>query len=537
MASAGTIKGTALVPGISRNGRLYTKTAIAKAVARAQARIEDGSNPITMLTHHGAEDDSTRIVGRLTSITLADDGSAKFEAKLADTDHARDIATLTDPEDPYLTGVSIRGWWAEDPTVEVAPDGTPCETADDLELDGLDLTKSPGVIGARIGESAPVAIGARGIAESIDEVLVEASKTPYGAGISYADPGYQSDKVKRYPLDTKAHAKAAWSYINQKDNAALYTANQLKRIRGRIKAALKKFGVDVSGESSTTGTAPVLEFTETPTVGEVTECWGDYGNQVGTAGFSLSLYNGPLTISVSAYSGIEAEKLAVIGAAAMAAAVNAVGVLDPDTDGDVDGPMDDEDLEPSRKPDDNNMETGPSGAATEIKETAPVTAPVTETEAPAVVPAVVEPAAVEPTEGAAEVEDEKDEAAETAAVESAEDRIVARILEAIKPAVAPVVEAAPVAAAVEAAPAAEVVTETVEQITARVRAEEAVKARDRLLEQIHAGNIRLSRKGLVATPAEESAPPKPLHEMSPEEFRAYRQSAGLVEWAIPNAAI
>jgi HK97 family phage prohead protease len=82
-----------------------------------------------------------------------------------------------------------------------------------------------------------------------------ASKQPYG-DVPYADPGYQSDGKKRYPIDTEAHAKAAWSYINQGDNASAYTANQLASIKSRIKAALKKFGVEVSDEQKSAAVIP-----------------------------------------------------------------------------------------------------------------------------------------------------------------------------------------------------------------------------------------------------------------------------------------
>lgn len=69
---------------------------------------------------------------------------------------------------------------------------------------------------------------------------------PYG-NVTYADPGYQDGK-KRYPLDSKKHAQAAWAYINVAANASAYTAEQLASVKGRIKAALKKFGVDVSDD-------------------------------------------------------------------------------------------------------------------------------------------------------------------------------------------------------------------------------------------------------------------------------------------------
>jgi hypothetical protein len=46
------------------------------------------------------------------------------------------------------------------------------------------------------------------------------AKKPYG-DVTYADPGYQKDGKKRYPLDTEAHCRAAWSYINMPKNASV----------------------------------------------------------------------------------------------------------------------------------------------------------------------------------------------------------------------------------------------------------------------------------------------------------------------------
>lgn len=75
----------------------------------------------------------------------------------------------------------------------------------------------------------------------------DASK-PYG-DVTYADPGYQTDGKKRYPIDTAAHAKAAWSYINKASNAGAYSATQLAAIKGRIKGACKKFGIEVNDQN------------------------------------------------------------------------------------------------------------------------------------------------------------------------------------------------------------------------------------------------------------------------------------------------
>ena len=79
-----------------------------------------------------------------------------------------------------------------------------------------------------------------------------ADSQPYG-DVAYADPGYQKDGKKRYPIDTAEHVRAAWSYINQGDNAGQYSSEQLANIKGRIRAAAKKFGIDIADGSSNSG--------------------------------------------------------------------------------------------------------------------------------------------------------------------------------------------------------------------------------------------------------------------------------------------
>lgn len=78
-----------------------------------------------------------------------------------------------------------------------------------------------------------------GVQLSMDQFA--AVDKPYG-DVKYADPGYRDGKA-RYPLDTEEHCRAAWSYINQADNAKFYNATQLKAIKDRIMAAGKKYGI------------------------------------------------------------------------------------------------------------------------------------------------------------------------------------------------------------------------------------------------------------------------------------------------------
>lgn len=86
-----------------------------------------------------------------------------------------------------------------------------------------------------------------------------------GDKVSYADPGYQDDGKKRYPLHTPDHVKAAWSYVNQPRNAKRYTPEQLKTIKSRIKAAAKKFGIVLG-----TDTKEVKKSSESEDAGSVT---------------------------------------------------------------------------------------------------------------------------------------------------------------------------------------------------------------------------------------------------------------------------
>ncbi len=67
-------------------------------------------------------------------------------------------------------------------------------------------------------------------------VDLEKNEGPYGP-VEYADPGYQPDGKKRYPIDTERHIRAAWSYINRPRNAKKYTAEQRDKIKAKIIAA------------------------------------------------------------------------------------------------------------------------------------------------------------------------------------------------------------------------------------------------------------------------------------------------------------
>lgn len=521
MGILGTISGVAIEPGISRNGRRYTAENIGRAVVRAQARIEAGDQPLTMLSHHAADDDSTQIVGRVTAIEQDESGAARYIAAIANTGPGRTIAALVDDKDgpPFLRGVSIRGAWVGKVRREAGPGGTTVETADDLELDGLDFTRKPGVLGARVDTYTPAGSGPAEstpdgrvlITESVQEALVHTvSETAAGpvavesAG-PYADPGYQADKEKRYPLDTKARAKRAWARVHESEVARGYTAAQLKRIRQRVAKALRGHGVEVATQEGWL-IDPIGHLSE-----EVAECLG-YSDDPGHGGsMSISLTNGPTTVTVTSYC-VDPHDLDAVGRAAMAGACQAIAAIDPDMDADID--VAGADAEGT------DADMGGAAATESVLET-----PAPETPAADTTTLEEETAMAESTTPAAEAAT----APAAGGVTLTDDQFKA-LLAAVAPQPA-AVESAPAEPVAEAAPAAPPVTESDDERIQRLVAEGIKAALPKAVQEHVEATGGPSRKGFV-TPVSETAtvsagnglpdgwPAKPFHEYSDEEWKA-----------------
>jgi hypothetical protein len=64
----------------------------------------------------------------------------------------------------------------------------------------------------------------------------------------YGQTEFADPVNKKYPIDTEEHIRAAWTYINHKDNAAKYKPDEVTLIKDRIKRAAKKHGVEISEE-------------------------------------------------------------------------------------------------------------------------------------------------------------------------------------------------------------------------------------------------------------------------------------------------
>ena len=80
-------------------------------------------------------------------------------------------------------------------------------------------------------------------AKKIDErndVNPESGEKKYG-DVEFADP-----TNNKYPIDSAEHVRAAWNYINHKDNDAKYDNDEVKLIKDRIKKAAKKYDVTIN---------------------------------------------------------------------------------------------------------------------------------------------------------------------------------------------------------------------------------------------------------------------------------------------------
>jgi uncharacterized Zn finger protein (UPF0148 family) len=459
------------------------------------------------------------------------------------------MATLVNPDNPFIRGLSIRGAWMAQPETVEADDGKDATTASDLDVFGIDWTGRPGVEGAQIthAEIFESIDATNPILESVEaevifneeelddgSAIAEAdAKKPYG-DVTYADNGYQKDGKKRYPIDTAAHVKAAWAYINVTKNASAYSSGQVARIKTKIKTAAKKFNINVT---------------------EDFDALADDIKDLLEAYASMSIDNGGGSISASGYTD-DAGKLAPMARRIATAAIIGLNALDPDADGDIDLTMPDGSTDSSSSQeavvvDDNNMESAtcsecgvdmPQGAL--FCPTCGQAVPNAESETPAVPETKEALVATEtdtpvaeatPVEATPVVTAPVAEATPAPAVAAAPAQIVLtqEQFDALLARSAPVAEAAPVAAPVaEAAPVVEDAPATFTQADIdKIKEDAKVEADLAALEAARAAGI-IPRTGLVAgqtagqfnqpvAELSEAKTAKELSEMDDDELKAY----------------
>ncbi len=71
---------------------------------------------------------------------------------------------------------------------------------------------------------------------------------PHEGEREYGDVPFADPTNKKYPIDTEEHVRAAWAYINKAGNAEKYSKQDAEEIRGRIKRAAPRFGVEIDDD-------------------------------------------------------------------------------------------------------------------------------------------------------------------------------------------------------------------------------------------------------------------------------------------------
>jgi len=174
--------------------------------------------------------------------TVQTDSEMSWDADPVDTSYARDAVANVKAKNYGGCSVGFRAikedWLDDDGNPSDAFTGTQ-RIIREAELPEFSVVTFPAYDDTEVS--------ARDMVSAAREA--RANKEPYG-DVEYADPGYQKDGKKRYPVDSEAHVKAAWSYINQADNAGEYTAEQLAHIKSAIKSAGKKYGIQFNDEDS-----------------------------------------------------------------------------------------------------------------------------------------------------------------------------------------------------------------------------------------------------------------------------------------------
>jgi HK97 family phage prohead protease len=215
----GEISGLASVYGnVDLQDDVMERGALDRSIANHQGKA---AAKIPLLDWHG--DSLGRLIGSAQQLRSVPQG-VWFKAGFSATPEAQRARQLA--QEGHLSGVSIGYLPVRQSFKDIG--GRSVRVLHEVKLLEISLTPVP---------ANPLA--------QVASVKAADSKKPYG-DVTYADPGYQSDKQKRYPLDTEEHIRAAWSYINQAGNAAKYSPENLAKVKAKISAAMKRIGADVA---------------------------------------------------------------------------------------------------------------------------------------------------------------------------------------------------------------------------------------------------------------------------------------------------
>ena len=109
--------------------------------------------------------------------------------------------------------------------------------------------------------AGPGGMPLKGGDEKAEKVAQREDTNPKEGKKKYGNVAFADDKNKKYPIDTEAHIRAAWNYINKEKNATNYSPEDVKKIKAKIIAAWKKV-IDKDGPPSAGTTKEKADMTD-----------------------------------------------------------------------------------------------------------------------------------------------------------------------------------------------------------------------------------------------------------------------------------
>lgn len=223
------------------------RQAVVEEYRRTMVELESGAKTEAVVIPGGGGGQG----GYATSTNQSFNKPSEIHFHVADVDKAVEAWTKTQRE--HAKGFELR----DGPT-------DPPETALDSDTDGDDDTKDVDAeVDTYVDEDGVEHSYTNGVCMTHSPTMPDGrasdDKKPYG-DVAYADP-----KNGKYPINSKAHVKAAWSYINMPKNQKGYTPEELSAIKSKIKAAAKKFGIDISDSESKSADVSAVENRDTLT--------------------------------------------------------------------------------------------------------------------------------------------------------------------------------------------------------------------------------------------------------------------------------
>lgn len=196
-----------------------------------------GEGDVILLDNH----DMTRPLARKSAGTLdlrEVDKGLEFSAQPADTSYGRDLRTNIKAGN--IGGMSfgfepVKDDWFDEAGAPSNRNVGTRRVLREVKLIEVSPVTRPAYSGTVVSARS-----------QIDAAREDRGPKPYG-NVKYADP-----KNGKYPIDTRRHVLAAWSYINMPKNAAKYPLNgvKLSSVKAAIKGAMKKLGIKASASRS-----------------------------------------------------------------------------------------------------------------------------------------------------------------------------------------------------------------------------------------------------------------------------------------------